>query len=105
MKNLYVISFIILFWSCNQSQETEPTIINEPEIVEEIQEKKHLIHDHAARSNGNINVVVEIPTGSIEKWEVNKSTGELEWEMVDGKPRKMRLNYLSKYPLIFQSFC
>lgn len=38
-------------------------------------------------SAGNITVVVEIPAGTNEKWEVNKTTGRLEWEQLDGRPR------------------
>lgn len=40
-------------------------------------------------------MVVEIPSGSSDKWEVNKSSGVLEWEQVGEQPRV--INYLS-YP-------
>ena len=59
-------------------------------------EQKHLIHDYPARIDSVwVNMVVEIPAGSSDKWEVNKGTGELEWEQVDGIPRVV--NYLA-YP-------
>lgn len=45
--------------------------------------------------DGDVNVVVEIPAGTSEKWEVNKSTGKIELEFIDNKPRIV--NYLS-YP-------
>jgi inorganic pyrophosphatase len=41
----------------------------------------------AIDSSGNITVVVEIPAGTNDKWEVNKHTGQLEWERRDGRPR------------------
>jgi inorganic pyrophosphatase len=48
-----------------------------------------------------VNVVVEIPTGSVEKWEVDKASGLLKWEMVDGKPRVVKyLGYPGNYGMI-----
>ena len=45
--------------------------------------------------DGDVNALIEIPAGTIDKWEVNKSNGQLEWETVDGNPRI--INYLG-YP-------
>jgi inorganic pyrophosphatase len=45
--------------------------------------------------NGDVNAVIEIPSGTLEKWELNKSTGKVEWELADNKPRI--INYLG-YP-------
>jgi inorganic pyrophosphatase len=38
-------------------------------------------------SVGNITIVVEIPAGTNDKWELNKTTGRLEWEQRDERPR------------------
>lgn len=46
-------------------------------------------------SDGDINAIIEIPAGTLEKWEVNKSTGQLEWDKINGIPRV--INYIS-YP-------
>ncbi|WP_287373392.1 inorganic diphosphatase [Prosthecochloris sp.] len=46
-------------------------------------------------SKGYIHVVVEIPAGTSQKWEVNKNSGNLELELKDKKPRIV--NYLG-YP-------
>ncbi len=46
--------------------------------------------------NGLINVYVEIPAGTNEKWETNKTTGVAEWSL-DGKQQKRIVNYLP-YP-------
>ncbi len=46
-------------------------------------------------AEGNVNVVIEIPTGTVEKWEVEKSSGNLKWEFENNIPRK--INYLG-YP-------
>lgn len=46
-------------------------------------------------ADGTVNVVIEISAGSNDKWEVNKLTGQLESDSIDGQPRKV--NYLA-YP-------
>lgn len=46
-------------------------------------------------SDSTVNVIIEIPTGTNQKWEVNEETGQLEWEIKNGKRRVV--NYLS-YP-------
>jgi inorganic pyrophosphatase len=41
------------------------------------------LHGIAAfTSDSLVNVVIEIPAGTTEKWEVNKETGQIEWERV-----------------------
>lgn len=61
----------------------------------ESRNKNHLVHDYPATENDLINVVIEIPAGSQDKWEVDKHTGKLTWEIRNGKHRKV--NYLA-YP-------
>jgi inorganic pyrophosphatase len=60
-------------------------------------EKKNLLKDYMPLlENGNINVVIEISTGTNEKYEVEKKTGRIKLERInDGEPRL--INYLS-YP-------
>jgi len=45
--------------------------------------------------DGSINVVVEIPAGSSEKWKVSKSGNEIAWEFNNGHPAE--ISYLA-YP-------
>ncbi|MFK7832221.1 MAG: inorganic diphosphatase [Winogradskyella sp.] len=61
------------------------------------QKATHLVEDfEPLLANGNINVVIEIPTGTNEKFEVEKTTGTLQLETLEnGQPR--RINYLP-YP-------
>ena len=57
---------------------------------------KHFVTDFAAlNDDGTINVVVEIPAGTIAKWEVEKGEGSLKWTYENGQPRNV--NYLP-YP-------
>lgn len=66
---------------------------------------KHFVRDYPPiDSYGNINVVVEIPTGTTAKWEVDKTTGELVWEFKDEKPRVVSyLGYPGNYGMIPQT--
>lgn len=51
--------------------------------------------------DGDVNAVIEIPAGTIEKWELNKTTGEVQWEMVDNKPRIVNyIGYPGNYGMI-----
>ena len=52
---------------------------------------KHLLEDYPSWvAEGKINVVVEIPAGRTEKWEVRKPDGALVWEFKKGKPRVVK---------------
>lgn len=66
---------------------------------------KHFVRDYPPiDSFGNINVVVEIPTGTTAKWEVDKTTGYLIWEFKDEKPRVVSyLGYPGNYGMIPQT--
>ncbi len=63
---------------------------------------KHLVRDYAPLdSAGHICVVIEIPTGTVDKWEVNKSTGRLEWQKKNGTLRRVAyLGYPGNYGMI-----
>jgi inorganic pyrophosphatase len=53
---------------------------------------------------GHINVVVEMPTGTTAKWEVDKTSGQLRWEFKHGKPRVVSyLGYPGNYGMIPQT--
>ena len=50
-----------------------------------------------ADKDGNIHVIVEIPSGTKAKWEVSPDTGNLAWEFKKGKPRTVE--YKNGYPV------
>lgn len=66
-----------------------------------IRSPKNFLRDFAARADGGlVNAVVEIPSGTCEKWEV-KSDGQMRWDMKDGKPRHVKyLGYPCNYGML-----
>jgi inorganic pyrophosphatase len=62
------------------------------------------LRGYPARAEGGlVNAVVEIPTGTCEKWEV-KSDGVMRWDMKDGKPRLVQyLGYPCNYGIVPQA--
>jgi inorganic pyrophosphatase len=68
---LFIIAYlIVLLASCNMyKRKNEDTV------------SVHYIRDlNPFKSDSTINVVIEIPAGTNQKWEVNKQTGNIEWE-------------------------
>ncbi len=63
---------------------------------------KHFVNDYSPRpSAGLVNVIVEIPSGTNAKWEVDKHDGKLKWEFRNGKPRVVKyLPYPGNYGMI-----
>ncbi len=50
---------------------------------------------------GRVNVVIEIPTGTLAKWEVDKADGALAWQFEDEVPRVVQyLGYPGNYGMI-----
>ncbi|MGE4350581.1 MAG: inorganic diphosphatase [Bdellovibrionales bacterium] len=66
---------------------------------------KNLFMDYPSENeDGTVTVVVEIPTGTLEKWQVVKPDGYLEWEFQKGQPRIVSyLGYPGNYGMIPQT--
>lgn len=84
MRFIILGGLFIFILSCVSSNKDEP----------EIEEKLNYLHDISPFTPDSlVNVVIEIPAGTNEKWEVNKETGNIEWQLVT--PDSMRIiNYL-----------
>ena len=94
MKTLLSILIITLFVSCsNPKDETDSFQISTIDFLRDIP---------AYTQDSLVNIVVEIPAGSNQKWEVNKQTGFLEWERInDDSLRVVRyLPYPANYGMI-----
>lgn len=57
----------------------------------------HYLHDITTFTTDSlVNVVIEIPAGTNQKWELNKETGRIEWERVT--PDSLRIVDYLAYP-------
>lgn len=67
-------------------------------------EKSFLTGYEPLNADSTVNMVVEIPTGTTAKWEVDKSDGSMRWEFRNGKPRVVQyLGYPGNYGMIPQT--
>ncbi len=67
----------------------------------EVSNNNYISDYEPLHADGEINVVVEIPAGTLEKWEVDKLTGSIEWEYENGQPRVIKyLGYPGNYGMI-----
>lgn len=88
-----IIIFLIISCGDNSSNQTNST--------KATNDLNYLTDINPINKDGTINAIIEIPTGSLDKWEVNKTNGKLEWEIKDGKPRKVNyLGYPGNYGMI-----
>lgn len=62
----------------------------------------HYVEGYAPISEHNlVQVIVEIPAGTTQKWEVDKSDGKIHWEIEDGTPRIVKyLGYPGNYGMV-----
>ena len=76
---------VIATSSCKKHQKNDQTI------------KRH----NSFNDNGYINALIEISAGSLEKWEYNKETKQVEIELVNDNPRIINyLGYPANYGMI-----
>ena len=87
MKITILTTALLLLFSC------QTTIKQKTEIID----NHDFLNDFPTfTADSLVNVVVEIPAGTNQKWEVNKSSGHLEWERVNVDSLRT-INYLP-YP-------
>ncbi|MGM0666393.1 MAG: inorganic diphosphatase [Bacteroidota bacterium] len=89
MKSLFtVFVLLILLYACGNQGRVDNTVNNTSNFLHDIE---------PFTSDSLVNVVIEIPAGTNQKWEVNKESGQIEWEQV--APDSFRvINYLP-YPV------
>ncbi len=64
----------------------------------------HLINDVEYKDGDDYQILVEVPSGTREKWEVGHKSGNIEWEFRNGKPREVKfLGYPGNYGFIPQT--
>ncbi len=73
MKPWLVVYLALIFISCNDNSRA----------ADGAEVKQNLLHDVSPFSADSLlRVVIEVPAGTNQKWEVNKVTGKLEWERI-----------------------
>ena len=95
LKLLLGIITLLFFISCENSDQSTQTI-----------DTHDFFHEIPALSdNGLVNAVIEIPAGSNQKWEVEKDSGHLAWEVVEDTLRVVPyLPYPANYGMIPQTW-
>jgi len=106
MKTTLIYSLLFILCSCGSSSSHQQVAANLERNGEyELIASRHLINDIQAQNNdGTVNVLVEIPTGTNQKWEVDHFSGHLKWEFENGVPRVVKyLGYPGNYGFIPQT--
>jgi len=98
---LLIISSFLLFANCN-SEKKDKNENHAKSKPEEQNTKLNLLTDiEPLFQDGDVNAIIEIPAGTVDKWELDKSTGELQWEVIDNKPRVIHyIGYPGNYGMI-----
>lgn len=103
-----ILAFVLfcLIISCNNTVSTKVDgAIQETDSLYVLKGEKHFFNDYEPYcENGDINAIIEIPAGTLEKWEVDKKDGSMRLEFVDEKPRIVQyLAYPANYGMIPQT--
>jgi inorganic pyrophosphatase len=105
MSNLITgLLLLIIFTSCDPAKNGSKA--NKSPTGQEIENAGiNLLADVIPlHADGHVNAVIEITAGTHEKWELNKISGELEWEFTDNEPRIIKyLGYPCNYGFIPQT--
>lgn len=86
MKKYFIIVLLFGFWGCNFLQKKDIIALFDYEPI---------------NYDGSINALIEIPAGTLKKWEFNKVSGLIELEIINNKPRIIDyLGYPANYGMI-----
>jgi inorganic pyrophosphatase len=87
MKTLFAICVLVLLSACDNPGRVDHTA----------SKTNNLLHDIVPfMPDSLVNIVIEIPAGTNQKWEVNKITGQIEWEQL--APDSLRVIDYLPYP-------
>ena len=96
-KKISLIIFLSLLFFLLKSQSFS--------LENKITGKKNFFHEYNAFNNdGTINVIIEIPAGDNDKWDLWKKDGSIRWEFQNNSFRKIKyLPYISNYGFVPQT--
>jgi len=90
--------------ACASFLAASPAAAVPPEVVALRGAANFLTGYPALLEDGSMNMVVEIPAGTLAKWEVSASGDEMEWELQDGARRLVHyLGYPGNYGMVPRS--
>ncbi|MCZ4409043.1 inorganic diphosphatase [Cryomorphaceae bacterium 1068] len=92
---LFSYSLFFLLLSCGNTESDEIEKADKASSKDEKGNTNFLEDYEAIGANGTVNAIIEIPSGTVEKWELNKTNGQIEPEHVNNALRI--INYLG-YP-------
>ena len=110
MTNLLSIIAFMLMGSCGtinfSNHYSSKTKTEKKDALSKLKVSYNLPKDlGAVKKGGDINVVIEIPSGTNEKWELDKSDGKLKLEYVDSFPRIIDyLGYPCNYGMVPKTY-
>ena len=98
--NKYYLIFLFLIFSFFSISFADNSTDEKKEFI--IKGEKNFLYDYEPINlDGSVNAVIEIPTGTNDKWEVSDSGEYIEHEIKNSKPRKIKyLSYPANYGFI-----
>ena len=107
IRRITIATLIISLISCSESikkDSTEDARVVQKQRYRLTGDKNFLTGYAPTFADDDIQVVVEIPAGTIDKWEVNKADGSMKWEFRNDKPRVVEyVGYPGNYGMIPQT--
>ena len=96
----FMLSLLVLAYSCKKVNSDQNPTSTQKEAKEP--RLKNLLEDFPALDeSGYVHAVIEIPAGTTAKWELNKTSGKVEWESVNCTPRIVNyIGYPGNYGMI-----
>ena len=104
-RTSFATTTLLLVLACTRTPDTAVQSPQGPPLAESeeyvLEASTDFLSGHTARTqDGLLHVVVEIPAGTADKWEVGED-GVMRWEIKDGKPRVVQyLGYPANYGMI-----
>lgn len=98
---LVLLSLLFVINSCYQRNPNK-ILDSSNKSLKSDKDTLNLLTDFIPRfEDGDVNAIIEIPAGTLDKWELDKSNGKIQWELVDNKPRIVKyLGYPGNYGMI-----
>lgn len=96
-RHIGLIVLLFFLYGCKDSNSSQTTVIDTHDYL----------NDFTTFTTGKlVNIIVEIPAGTNQKWEVNKDSGYLEWERNSQDSLRLIkfLSYPANYGLIPQTY-